>query len=212
MMLPVQQSSPRGLASLRRFTQPHSVERTERCELCALEVPAEHQHLVDPRARRILCVCGACAVLFDSAGATQYRRVPRDSRELPDLELSEDLWGRIGIPIGLVFLFRSSVSQSALGVYPSPGGPTETEIAPGLWSEIAALDPRLSALAEDVEALLVNRVRGAREYFIVPIDKGYELAGIVRRNWRGFSGGDELWDRLGSFFEQLRQRGRTDRA
>lgn len=206
MNLAIHQSSPRGLASLRRLARPQPVERMERCELCAAEVPSEHQHLVDPRARRILCVCGACAVLFDSGGVTQYRRVPRESCELRGLEFGEDLWARLGIPIGLVFLFRSSVSKTALGVYPSPGGPTETEIAAGVWDEIAALDERLGRMEEDVEAMLVNRVGGARDYFIVPIDECYKLAGVVRRYWRGFSGGDELWEKLGGVFEELRNR------
>ncbi len=201
-----QPSNPRGLAALRRFSAAQPAAPVERCELCAASVPGDHQHLVDPRARHILCVCNACAVLFDRTGATQFRRVPRQPLKLSSLDLSEDLWARLGIPIGLVFFFRSSVSKTVLGVYPSPGGPTETAIDQELWSEVEALDGLIAALTEDVEALLVNRVRGAREYFILPIDECYKLAGVIRRHWRGFSGGDELWERLDGFFDELRKR------
>jgi hypothetical protein len=40
----------------------------------------------------------------------------------------------------------------------------------------------------DVEALLVNRVDGAREYFLAPIDACFELVGTIRVPWRGLSG------------------------
>jgi hypothetical protein len=56
-----------------------------------------------------------------------------------------------------------------------------------------------------VEALLVNRLRGANLYFIVPIDCCYELVGLIRRHWRGFSGGDEVWQKLESFFASLQR-------
>lgn len=191
-----------NLAALRRLTQPRPAQ--QRCELCAAPAAEEHQHLVDPDARRLVCVCDACAILFDHNGATRYRRVPRDVRDLRGLDLDDALWSRLAIPIGLVFFFRSSVSKSVLGVYPSPGGPTETVIEPELWNDLAALHPALAAMPEDVEALLVNRVSGAREYFIVPIDECYKLSGVIRTHWTGFSGGDELWDRLALFFARLR--------
>jgi hypothetical protein len=38
---------------------------------------------------------------------------------------------------------------------------------------LTASKPALSALQPDVEALLVNRARGARQYFVVPIDACY---------------------------------------
>jgi len=57
----------------------------------------------------------------------------------------------------------------------------------------------------DVEALLVNRSQDAREYFIAPIDKCYELVGTIRVHWRGLSGGDEVWRAIDKFFAQLRR-------
>ena len=57
-----------------------------------------------------------------------------------------------------------------------------------------------------MEALLVNRVGQAREYFRVPIDECYKLVGLLRSQWRGLSGGSEVWDGIGGFFDELRDR------
>ena len=81
-----------------------------------------------------------------------------------------------------------------------------------VWSELAGLDPSLERMAADVEALLVNRIQGAREYFIVPIDQCYRLTGIIRTHWTGFSGGDRMWDELRLFFDGLRQRAVSERS
>ena len=198
----------RGLAALRRLGAKPSGR--ERCELCGAVVPEDHPHLVDSESRRLLCACDACAILFDHAGARRYRRLPRDVRQLHGLEISDASWNSLDIPIGLVFFFRSSVSNQILAVYPSPGGPTESGIDEEIWNDVAQLHPAIAALSPDVEALLVNRTRGEREYYIVPIDECYKLTGIIRRRWRGFSGGDELWAQVRLFFDGLKQRARPE--
>jgi hypothetical protein len=58
----------------------------------------------------------------------------------------------------------------------------------------------------DVEALLVNHARGAREHWIVPVDECYRLVGLLRTHWRGLSGGQEVWTEIGKFFDALRRR------
>ena len=65
-------------------------------------------------------------------------------------------------------------------------------------------NPALGALQPDVEALLVNRTHGCREYYLVPIDRCYALVGTIRRQWRGLSGGSEVWEAIGGFFARLR--------
>jgi hypothetical protein len=174
--------------------------------LCGAAVPEQHQHLVEPEKRRLVCACVACAILFDHAGATRYRRVPRDIRQLQGFEINDALWNRLGIPIGLVFLFRSSISNAILAIYPSPGGPAEVPVDADVWEELATRHPSLRALPDDVEALLVNRTGDARDYYIVPIDECYRLSGIIRRRWTGFSGGEELREELRLFFDSVRQR------
>ena len=38
----------------------------------------EHEHLIEPASHRLLCACGACAILFSgNVHARRYRRVPR---------------------------------------------------------------------------------------------------------------------------------------
>lgn len=183
----------------------------ERCELCAVPLDGEHQHLVDPRERRLLCACDACAILFDDSGVTSRRRVPRDTRELVGMDLDDAAWTALDIPIGLAFIFRSSATASLLAIYPSPAGPTETPVEGEAWRDVAALHPSLAAMRPDVEALLVNRIHGAREYYLAPIDRCYRLAGLVRLHWSGFSGGDELWRQIRAFFDELRQHSRPER-
>ena len=206
MIRSLHRNRPRGLAALRRLAV-RSPE-PERCDLCATVLSGEHEHLVDPADRRLLCACNACAVLFDHSGGTRYRRIPRDIHGLPDFQIGDRLWNSLAIPIGLVFFFRSSASNAILAVFPSPGGPTETVVAEELWQALASLDDAVAGLLTDVEALLVNRMRGAGDYCIVPIDQCYRLTGLIRRHWTGISGGDEVWEQIRLFFDSLRERAR----
>jgi hypothetical protein len=79
------------------------------------------------------------------------------------------------------------------------------------WDELVADNPLLGRLEPDVEALLINRVGGARDHYIAPIDRCYELVGLIRISWRGLSGGQEVWDRIATFFSELRAAA-TDKA
>jgi hypothetical protein len=44
------------------------------------------------------------------------------------------------------------------------------------------------------------------EYFIAPVDECFKLVGLIRSNWRGLSGGTEVWMEIGSFFTSLRSK------
>ena len=57
-----------------------------------------------------------------------------------------------------------------------------------------------------MEALLVNRVAPVRDYYIALIDQCFELVGLIRAHWRGFSGGEEVWRKINGFFARLRER------
>ncbi len=203
-MMPGAGTRASGLAALRRFVQKLPVE--EHCDLCALNLFEQHQHLLDPRTRRLLCTCDACAILFGSGGETQYRRVPRDTDYLADFELSDQLWNSLAIPIGLVFFYISGAPGKVTAVYPSPAGPTEVVLDFESWQEIAQENRVLRKMRVDVEALLVNRMHGNREYYLAPIDECYKLTGLIRKHWRGFSGGSEAWEQIGTFFDALKQR------
>jgi hypothetical protein len=61
----------------------------------------------------------------------------------------------------------------------------------------------LETLAPDVEALLINRTKGARQYYRVSIDRCFALVGVIRSSWKGISGGVEGWEAIGRFFSAL---------
>ena len=65
-------------------------------------------------------------------------------------------------------------------------------------------NPALQTMESDVEALLVNRVGAEAEYFKVPIDECYRLVGLIRKNWKGLSGGTEVWTQIQNFFSTLK--------
>jgi hypothetical protein len=197
------------LAALRGFVRQRVP--LERCELCGKGLVAEHAHLVRPEQRQLVCVCEPCGVLFTGNTSSGYKRVPRRITLLSDYALSDEQWDALAIPIDLAFFLRSSTAGQVVAVYPSPAGPTESLLHLDAWDDIAAGHPRLRALDPDVEALLVNRVRqredgAAPRYFVVPIDECYKLVGLIRKSWRGLSGGADVWREIAEFFAQLEAR------
>lgn len=201
-------------AFLKRFVKRRQAE--ERCELCGQDVGPVHEHLLELAARRLVCSCGACALLFSGQAVTKFRRVPRRRLALPDFVMSDAQWGALNIPINMAFFYVSSLSRRPEVMYPSPAGPTEALLAQEAWTEAVTANPVLVALEPDVEALLVNRITYARgagnaEYFVVPIDECFRLVGLIRLHWKGFSGGSEVWLQIGKFFAELKTQARTVR-
>jgi hypothetical protein len=194
-----------AFAFLRRFAERRPVG--ERCELCSAALADEHDHLVDAAARRLMCACGACAILFDRGGKTKYLRVPRRVQPLTDFRLSDLQWQALGVPIGLAFFLHSTPAGQIVAVYPSPGGATEAAVPSDGWSDLLEENPSLRNLEPDVEALLANRLGSKREYFRVGIDECYKLIGLIRKHWHGFSGGSALWEHVDRYFARLRERG-----
>ncbi len=185
----------------------------ERCELCSEPIPSEHRHLLDVSAREILCSCRACSILFDSRAASEgrYRIIPDRRLFLEDFEMSDAQWESLRIPVDMAFFFHSAPAERVVAFYPGPMGPTESLLKLSAWEELERVNPVLKGMEEDVEALLVNRARGAREHFLVPMDKCYGLVGLIRMHWRGFSGGKEVWEEIEQFFGELRRRSKTVR-
>jgi hypothetical protein len=183
----------------------------ERCELCSAELPPEHQHLLEPPTRKLLCACQACSVLFSGQAGTKYRRVPRRIRFLTDFAMSDAQWDGLMVPINMAFFFYSSPQQRVLALYPSPAGPTESMLPLDSWQDIVQQNPILGSMESDVEALLVSRVdrahgRSSAEYYLAPIDECFKLVGLIRAHWRGLSGGADVWEEIARFFESLKQR------
>jgi hypothetical protein len=188
------------LATLRRLAQQRRPQ--EVCDLCATPLGPRHRHLAEVGVRRLLCVCDPCSILFSGQAEQRYRRVPERVRYLAGFWLPDELWDGLGIPVNMAFFFRSGERVAAL--YPSPAGPTESLLELKAWAELESANPVLRTLEPEVEALLVNRVGHARDHFLAPIDRCYELVGLIRSGWRGLGGGTEVWTSIREFFESLR--------
>jgi hypothetical protein len=113
------------------------------------------------------------------------------------------MWGGLAIPIDLAFFYRSSTADRVVAMYPSPAGATESQLPLSAWGTLEEQNPALAQMQPDVEALLVNRVGGNRLAFLVPMDTCFGLVGLIRLHWRGLSGGERVWDEIGTFFERI---------
>jgi hypothetical protein len=208
-----------GLASSRlrqaaRGAAERRQEVDEHCDLCGEPIPPQHRHLLDLSSRELMCACRACTILFDrsAAGGGHYRLVPERRLVLEGFKLDDVRWADLRIPVEMAFLFRNTAAGRVMAYYPSPMGPTESLLELDAWDGIERDNPVLRTLEPDVEALLVNRARGARQHFIVPIEDCYRLVGLIRTTWRGLSGGEEVWKEIGSFYETLTRRSKPTAA
>jgi hypothetical protein len=187
---------------VRRFV---STPSQEHCDFCRAAIPAGHPHLLDLAGRRLSCACEACAASVPSRADSAYRLVPQRAHVLHDLRLTDAEWEALQIPIGMAFLFHSTPDARPVALYPGPAGATESLLDLESWSGLVASNPALAELQPDVEALLVNRTKGRRDYYRVPIDRCYLLVGLLRTHWRGLSGGAEAWEAIERFFARLRE-------
>jgi len=196
---------PGGFEALRTLAlEGRGAVPAHRCELCGLELPAEHRHLVDVSRHSLACACEECALVLDGAG--RFRRPGRAVLRLDGLRISAVEWDALGIPVLLAFFFRSSASGTIEAIYPGPAGATRSTPNPTAWEALAQKAPRLSAMERDVEALLVDRIGELHRQLIVPIDECYRLAGLLRTSWRGLSGGDDVRRGMERFFAELEAR------
>ncbi len=207
---------PSRLAQLTRAGRAPAVagpapraDASERCDLCGEPVAPDHRHLVDVDSRRLLCACRACTLLFDraAAGGGHLKLLPTRRRRLDDFQLDDAAWARLRIPVELAFFFPSTPAARVVALYPGPLGATESLLELEAWSELEAANPPLRELEPDVEALLVCRAHGMREHWTVPIDDCYELVAVIRTRWKGFGGGEEVWQAIGRFFDDLAPQG-----
>ena len=193
---------------LRQFARrPRAAER---CELCSLEIASEHPHLIEPVARKLVCSCDACALLFSGRADARFKRVPRQVRLLANFQI-------VRCPVG-----QSDDSDQHGILFPQqPGGNGWSPCIPvrlarrsrcSRWRPGVRSRRRIQQIEKmesDVEALLVNRIGHARgftgaEYYVLPIDQCFKLVGLIRSQWRGFSGGTEVWQKIAEFFAELR--------
>jgi len=192
------------VARLRRMAQPRASpprEAAGRCDLCGAVMSADHRHLLDVDERRILCACEPCIAM--RAGEGGLRPTGTRSVRLEGFELPDELWAAFQIPIGLAFFFLSEAAEGVVALYPSPAGATESELHLDAWKELVAANPVLAGLESEVEALVINRIADPHLFAIVPIDRCYELVGMIKATWEGISGGDAVRNAVEAFFARL---------
>jgi hypothetical protein len=205
-------SSP-GASRLRRLAQRQVAEskaRQEHCDLCSEPIPADHRHLLDLEQRQLMCCCTPCKILFDrgAAGGGHFRLIPDRRLEIEDFALDDAGWESLRIPVDMAFFYRDTSAERVAAFYPGPMGATESLLELRTWTELEEANPVLRELEPDVEALLVNRARGVRSHWLVPIEDCYELVGLIRVRWKGLTGGREVWEEIEGFFERLGGRAR----
>jgi hypothetical protein len=199
-------------APLRRFLQRRPRPAAgEACDLCAAPIGDDHRHVADLEQRAIMCACRPCGLLFDGqAPSGNYRTVPDTYLRIAPFELSPTQWAALQIPVGTAFVVRNRVLQRFVAFYPSPGGATESELPLDAWADIVVSNPVLENVADDVEAVLLRGDRQTPvECFVVPVDRCYELVGLMRLHWRGFDGGQEVREAIAAFFDDVGSRART---
>ena len=193
---------------LRNLARKRQMEDAEHCDLCNEVIAASHPHLLQLAGRTIVCVCQACSLLFSDqgSGAGKYKLIPRRYLTLTAFSMADEQWESLLIPVNMAFIYRSTGEKPVMAYYPSPAGATESLLDLAGWLELVNRNPILNELEPDVEALLINRVRGAHEYYLVPIDACYQLVGLMRVSWRGLSGGTEVWEAIARYFQEIRAR------
>jgi Family of unknown function (DUF5947) len=202
--------NPEIVARLRRMARgragppdpPSAAAEGAHCDLCGGRMSEDHRHLLDIHERRILCACEPCVAM--RSGEDHLRPTGTRVLRLEGFELGDELWAKFQIPIGLAFFFRSDVAGGVVALYPSPAGATECELYLDAWNELVAANPVLSDLEPEVEALIVNRLADPPAHAIVPIDRCYELVGMIKASWEGISGGDAVQSSVDAFFARLR--------
>jgi hypothetical protein len=177
----------------------------QRCEMCLEPIASEHRHLLDTDAAdtgaaALLCACQACSILFNRAAASRghYRLVPQRRLPLRGVDPAP-----LGVPVGLAF-FVVRADGVVQAHYPSPAGATRWQVELDAWRRAVAECPPLDELEPDVEALLVDTTGNRRIAWLVPIEDCYRLVAVVRREWKGLSGGDRVRPQIEHFFNDLK--------
>jgi hypothetical protein len=191
------------LAKLRSFVTGTAVEE---CELCAGAIAGEHEHLLEPDARRVLRACLSCVQLLAEEQrqlGARYLRVQRRAARLSDLFFDDAAWAELSVPVGLAFFTTRSRTGEVVVTFPGRAGLIEAFVPLKAWSDLERMFPALRRIAPDVEALLVRRTLRHQDYFQVSIDHCYELSALLRSSETPLSS-PEL-GAVQAFFERLEE-------
>jgi hypothetical protein len=146
------------LAKLRAFVAGTPVEE---CELCAEAISVEHEHLLEPDARRVFCACGGCARLLaaghhekhddaPSQNGARYLRVERRALRLTELDFDDAVWAELGVPVGLAFFTMRRRTGEVLATFPGRAGLIESFVPLRAYRELERRFPVLKSIAPDI--------------------------------------------------------------
>lgn len=190
--------------TIRRAAQRSA--KAECCGLCAGVLGTRHRHVLDEQDRTLLCACTPCSLLFerDAAGGGRYRLVPTRRTRLAQVPIDG-----LGVPVGLAFFVKQGDGR-VTAHYPSPLGTTESELSAAAWRTVVARSSALGELRPLVEGFLTwtGYRSGRDQQWIVPLDDCYRLVAVIRRSWKGMSGGSAVWQEVARFFGGLERRHR----
>lgn len=174
-------------AAVRRRSSDH-----ERCELCAIELFADHEHLFAPATRTLKCACKACVLIIPTSEASPYRAIPRGSKQIAVDGIAAWL-DRLGVPVGVAALVKRENPARITVNYPGPAGLVEADLSDDHWELLCAEVPAVADLEPEVEALVWSRLESSdgERVLRVGIDAVFRLIGELRQSWQGITGGLE---------------------
>jgi hypothetical protein len=185
-----------ALAALRNFARRRPVP--EWCDMCAAPLAPAHEHVIERQTGTLQCACASCQRLLIAPG-TAWAPVRRRLERLEDFRLTDEEWRAFGLPIDLAFFLTRGATGRVVARYPSAAGTIECGLPAPAWGTMVT-NIVLGRLEPDVEALVVNRVAGRRDYFVASVDVCYRLVGLIRLHWTGFAGGPAVWTAIDTFF------------
>ena len=185
-------SGLRGLRGQRRLGTEAAANGSagpeERCDVCGVEIPDEHEHLLHLGDRRILCVCATCwaqrsadpelrptgtrVVWLDASSSRTSSGPASRSRSGWPSSCAAPRWA------GWWRCTRAPPAPPSPSSSSTPG----TSSAPSIRSSTrSSRTPRHSSSTASPSQ---------PRYVIAPIDECYGLVGAIKVSWEGISGGD----------------------
>ena len=129
--------------------------------------------------------------------------MPNRVEALRDFRISDAEWQALGLPVEMAWLFHSTPVGRPIAVHPGPAGATQSLVAPEAWKALVARTRSWRRSRPMSRRCYVNRTGGRRGYYRVPIDRCFELVGLIRTQWQGWSGGDAVWQAIDDYFVRL---------
>ena len=192
---------------LARRAAAESVAVQERCELCGAPIPARAPSPARPGdARAALRVPPVQPAVRPRRG--RRRPLPAGARPAAAPGRLRARRRRLGRAATSPSTWRSSSTTPRAGrvvaFYPGPMGATESLLELRAWTRAGGAEPGAARAASPTwRRCSSTGARGAPRSLAGPDRRVLFAGGPDPHRWRGFTGGREVWEKIGQFFEQL---------